>query len=130
MSGLAMRHALELENVHPLIPHAALNILPPVSCTMHADSSDRVAGQLGLLITNIARFDFPGRSENLLSQLLNAASPDSQLPPGSRMRALKTLRNVLSGLSTKRFVIEPGRGGVNGAPTHGDATPCLDCVGS
>lgn len=33
---------------------------------LFADPSERVALQLSLLITNIARFDFPGRSENLL----------------------------------------------------------------
>eukprot|EP00798_Chlamydomonas_sp_ICE-L_P011430 gene11430-17116_t len=76
------------------------------------DTSDRVAVQLGVLITNIARFDFPGRSENILNQLLEASKPESQLHVTSRMRALKTLRTVLKGLKTKKFVIESGKEGV------------------
>eukprot|EP00198_Chlamydomonas_reinhardtii_P012580 XP_001701917.1 predicted protein [Chlamydomonas reinhardtii] len=71
-----------------------------------ADPSERVALQLSLLITNIARFDFPGRSENLLQLLLSAASWDAQLPPAVKLRSLKALKRVLQGLGSKRFVIE------------------------
>ncbi|KAG1678184.1 hypothetical protein FOA52_016121 [Chlamydomonas sp. UWO 241] len=78
------------------------------------DSSDRVATQLTLLITNISRFDFPGRSQDLLTRLLGAASEPS-VPPPARLRALKTLTSVLAGLSTKRFVIEaPSAAGAPG----------------
>jgi len=79
-----------------------------------SDSSERVATQLSLLITNIARFDFPGRSDKLLQILLTAASWDSQVPPPAKLRALKTLRSVLNGLTTKRFVIEPPAPGPGG----------------
>ncbi|KAG2446721.1 hypothetical protein HYH02_008283 [Chlamydomonas schloesseri] len=71
-----------------------------------ADPSERVALQLSLLITNIARFDFPGRSENLLQLLLSAAGYDAQLAPAVKLRALKALKRVLQGLGSKRFVIE------------------------
>ncbi|KAG2435256.1 hypothetical protein HXX76_007334 [Chlamydomonas incerta] len=71
-----------------------------------ADPSERVALQLSLLVTNIARFDFPGRSENLLQLLLSAASWDAQLPPAVKLRSLKALKRVLQGLGSKRFVIE------------------------
>jgi hypothetical protein len=47
------------------------------------DPSERVATQLSLLITNIARFDFPGRAPDLLQGLAAAAAwdPGSQTPP-------------------------------------------------
>lgn len=74
---------------------------------MLTDPLDRISTQLTLLLTNIARFDFPGRAQDLLSRLLAAAAaPDAQLPPTARLRAIKALRSVLAGLSTKRFVIE------------------------
>ncbi|GLI59709.1 hypothetical protein VaNZ11_001566 [Volvox africanus] len=69
------------------------------------DPSDRVSLQLSLLITNIARFDFPGRAENLLQVLISAAW-EVQLPLAVKLRVLKALKRVLQGLSSKRFVIE------------------------
>ena len=46
---------------------------------------ERVSLQLSLLLTNIARFDFPGRSQDLLSRLLQAAA-SSDLAPTGRLR--------------------------------------------
>ncbi|KAG2494047.1 hypothetical protein HYH03_007693 [Edaphochlamys debaryana] len=83
------------------------------------DPSERVALQLSLLVTNIARFDFPGRAENLLQVLLSAAALDSALPPPAKLRVLKALKRVLQGLGSKRFVIEaptPGPAGVLALP--------------
>jgi hypothetical protein len=34
---------------------------------------ERLATQLALLLTNIARFDFPGRAPNMLNQLISVA---------------------------------------------------------
>lgn len=78
---------------------------------LFSDPSDRVAVQLQLLITNIARFDFPLRAEGLLSTLASAGSWESPLQPAGKLRALKALRSVLAGLSTRRFVFEQPRPG-------------------
>uniref|UniRef100_A0A7S3VSI4 Importin N-terminal domain-containing protein n=1 Tax=Dunaliella tertiolecta TaxID=3047 RepID=A0A7S3VSI4_DUNTE len=79
------------------------------------DPSEKIATQLSLLVTNIARFDFPGRSPELLEALAGFANWDSPHPPQSRLRALKCLRRVLNGLSTKRFVMEPPKPGTRTA---------------
>ena len=52
-----------------------VHVLPGV-CVC-ADPSDRVALQLSLLLTNIARFDFPGRAENLLQARRGAIAWDA-----------------------------------------------------
>ncbi|MEW5315517.1 MAG: hypothetical protein WDW38_006939 [Sanguina aurantia] len=71
-----------------------------------------IARQLGLLIANIARFDFPTHAETLLLTLIREASWESAAHVTCKLRALKALRDVLGALSTKRFVIEPVRGGL------------------
>ena len=38
-----------------------------------SDPVERIATQLSLLLTNIARFDFPGRAPDLLERLLMAS---------------------------------------------------------
>lgn len=67
---------------------------------------EHIAMQLSILLTNIARFDFPARAPDLLSYLISAAA-SSDLAPSPRLRALKSLKSILSGFSTKRFVIDP-----------------------
>jgi hypothetical protein len=71
-----------------------------------SDPIEHIAMQLSILLSNIARFDFPSRSPDLLSYLLSAAT-SNDLPPSARLRALKSLRGILSGFSTKRFIAEP-----------------------
>lgn len=71
-----------------------------------SDPIEHIAMQLSILLTNIARFDFPTRAPDLLSYLLSAAA-SNDLPPNSRLRALKSLKGILAGFSTKRFIIEP-----------------------
>eukprot|EP00983_Pelagomonas_calceolata_P096104 1158089-Pelagomonas_calceolata.AAC.3 len=94
-------------------PHTALDLLPPASSPnrhsqkpkgftvvllslsihpallihklllLRADPSEKIATQLSLLVTNIARFDFPGRSPELLEALAGFANWDSPHPPQS-----------------------------------------------
>ncbi|GAX82609.1 hypothetical protein CEUSTIGMA_g10035.t1 [Chlamydomonas eustigma] len=85
---------------------------------MLSEPLERLATQLALLLTNIARFDFPGRAPNMLNQLLNVAG-SQDAPPTQRLRAMKALYNVLRGLSTKRFVIETPQQPVNGSAGPG-----------
>ena len=57
----------------PLTPGLSDALLP-------SEPNERIAEQLTLLLTNISRFDFPGKSPDLLSRLLAAsAAPDLQL---------------------------------------------------
>lgn len=69
------------------------------------DPSDRVALQVTLLITNIARFDAPQPWEQLLPDLLAAASQESPVAPAGKLRALTALKHVLQALKGKKFVI-------------------------
>ena len=86
-----------------------------------SDPIEHIAMQLSILLTNIARFDFPARSPDLLSYLISAAS-SSDLPPNSRLRALKSLKSILSGFSTKRFIIDPpSSAGIKGLTAGGMA---------
>lgn len=62
------------------------------------DPSKRVAVQLMLLITNIARFDVPSPWDALLPTLGAGAAPSSGMPPPLRQRALKALKFVLGAL--------------------------------
>jgi hypothetical protein len=71
------------------------------------DPSDRVALQLGLLITNIARFDVPRPWDSLIPDLANASTIESPgVPIESKVRALTTLKYLLRALRSKRFVME------------------------
>ncbi|KAK9829330.1 hypothetical protein WJX72_005222 [[Myrmecia] bisecta] len=70
------------------------------------DVSEKVALQLGLLVTNIARFDFPGHWPLLLRELWAAACWDAPSSPAAKQRALVTLKNVVRALRSKRIVIE------------------------
>ncbi|KAL4518028.1 hypothetical protein Ndes2526A_g01512 [Nannochloris sp. 'desiccata'] len=70
------------------------------------DPSDRVALQLGLLITNIARFDVPRPWESLIPILATASTVESGEISNSKVRALSTLKYVLRALRSKRFVME------------------------
>lgn len=74
-----------------------------------SDPSERVSVQLALLITNIARFDFPTQWENMFSQFLAAISWESPAPIPSKLRALRALKHIFKGLTNKRFIIEPPR---------------------
>ncbi|KAL4857828.1 Importin-11 [Chlorella vulgaris] len=69
------------------------------------DPSDRVALQITLLITNIARFDVPQPWEGLLPDLMAAAAEESPVAPAGKQRALTTLKHVLQALRGKKFVI-------------------------
>jgi len=71
------------------------------------DPSDRVSTQAALLITNIARFDFPRPWPSLLPDLVSAAAMESHVPLQAKSRALMALKFVLRALRSKRFIIEP-----------------------
>ena len=70
------------------------------------DTSDRVALQAGLLITNIARFDVPRPWQSLLPDLVAAAALESPVAPEAKSRALTALKYILRALRSKRFIIE------------------------
>lgn len=70
------------------------------------DPSDRVALQIGLLITNIGRFDVPRPWESLIPDLANAAAVESPVPMPAKVRALTALKYLLRALRSKRFVME------------------------
>ncbi len=66
------------------------------------DPSNRVATQIMLLLTNIARFDVPRPWDGLIPNLAAAAAPGNGLAPTGRQRALKTLKFVLRALQGGR----------------------------
>jgi len=71
------------------------------------DPSDRVAANLGLLITNIARFDVPRPWETLLPMLsLESLVESGGENPKFKVRALSTLKYVVRALRSKRFILE------------------------
>eukprot|EP00879_Flechtneria_rotunda_P019231 GHRR01020193.1.p1 GENE.GHRR01020193.1~~GHRR01020193.1.p1 ORF type:complete len:258 (+),score=91.10 GHRR01020193.1:339-1112(+) len=72
-----------------------------------SDPSDRVALQLGLLASNICAFDFPARWPDILQNLLGAADWASPFAPQFKLRALRSLKHIFKGFTTKRFVAEP-----------------------
>ena len=74
------------------------------------DPSDRVSMQAGLLITNIARFDFPRPWHNLLPNLAAAAAIESSVPIQAKSRALSAIKYILRALRSKRFIIEAPTG--------------------
>ena len=82
----------------------------------------RVATQTGLLIANIARFDFPAKWPTLLADLTSAAWwLESGVTPEAveqNDRALFTLKHVVRAVKSKRIVVEttgPSGGSVSTA---------------
>ncbi|KAL4448640.1 hypothetical protein ABPG75_005859 [Micractinium tetrahymenae] len=73
------------------------------------DPSDRVALQITLLVTNIARFDVPQPWPTLLPDLIAAAAEDSPVDPAAKRRALTALKHILQALRNKKFVISTTR---------------------
>ncbi|PSC67511.1 importin-11 isoform X1 [Micractinium conductrix] len=73
------------------------------------DPSDRVALQITLLITNIARFDVPQPWATLLPDLAAAAAEESSVAVPAKKRALTALKHVLQALRGKKFVISTPR---------------------
>lgn len=70
----------------------------------------RVATQTGLLIANIARFDFPAKWPTLLSDLTSAAwwredgATEANIEQNDR--ALFTLKHIVRAVKSKRIVVE------------------------
>ncbi|BDA43024.1 Importin-11 [Coccomyxa sp. Obi] len=94
---------------------------------LFSEGSDRVATQLGLLITNIARFDFPGEWPTLLADLTAAASwENSATSVAGKERALFTLKNTLRALRGKRIVVETPRSSISMSPQ--DLKPLADRI--
>ena len=58
------------------------------------DPSARVATQLGLLLANVAGFDYPLPWETLLQDLSGAADSGSAVPAAGKLRALIALKHV------------------------------------
>ncbi len=75
-----------------------------------ADTSERVALQAALLVTNAARFDVPRPWEALLPELAGAAAAEAPTPTAAKRRALVALKYVLRALRGKRFVLEAPAG--------------------
>ena len=89
----------------------------------------RVATQTGLLIANIARFDFPAKWPTLLSDLTTAAwwvdgVPQSKIEQNDR--ALFTLKHVVRAVKSKRIVVETS--GPSGGSVSTAGMSCL-CFG-
>ena len=82
------------------------------------DPSERVALQVSLLITNIARFDAPHPWASLLPDLQAAAAEGSGVAPAGRLRALKALKRVLQALRGKWD--GGGSAGVRGGPPRAE----------
>lgn len=86
------------------------------------EPQERVATQTGLLIANIARFDFPAKWPTLLADLTSAAWwMESGVTPEAveqNNRALFTLKHVVRAVKSKRIVVEttgPSGGSVSTA---------------
>jgi hypothetical protein len=62
------------------------------------DPSARVATQLGLLLANVAGFDYPLPWETLLQDLSGAADSGSAVPAAGKLRALIALKHVLAAI--------------------------------
>ncbi|EIE26982.1 ARM repeat-containing protein [Coccomyxa subellipsoidea C-169] len=94
---------------------------------LFSETSDRVATQLGLLITNIARFDFPSEWGTLLADLTQAAAWETGATTfRGKERALFTLKNVIRALRGKRIVVEAPRS--NGSMSPQDLKPLADRI--
>ncbi|KAK9821560.1 hypothetical protein WJX81_001795 [Elliptochloris bilobata] len=66
---------------------------------LFADPSPRIATQLSLLVTNMARFDFPGKWGGLLSELASVAAWGAPSPVPAKHRALVALKTIVRALS-------------------------------
>ena len=93
----------------------------------------RVATQTGLLIANIARFDFPAKWPTLLSDLTSAAwwaeDEVSQAKIEQNDRALFTLKHVVRAVKSKRIVVETSGPSGGSVSTAGMSCLCFT-VGS
>lgn len=90
----------------------------------------RVATQTGLLIANIARFDFPAKWPTLLSDLTTAAwwvdgVPQSKIEQNDR--ALFTLKHVVRAVKSKRIVVETS-GPSGGSVSTAELKPLADKI--
>ena len=87
----------------------------------------RVATQTGLLIANIARFDFPAKWPTLLSDLTSAAfwsgdsATETQITHSDR--ALFTLKHVVRAVKSKRIVVETSGPSGGSVSTTGAISP-------
>ena len=86
----------------------------------------RVATQTGLLIANIARFDFPAKWPTLLSARSSAGlwSEDKVTQDATEQndRALFTLKHVVRAVKSKRIVVETD--GTSGGSVSTAGQPC------
>lgn len=87
----------------------------------------RVATQTGLLIANIARFDFPAKWPTLLADLTSAAWwVENGVTPESieqNDRTLFTLKHVVRAVKSKRIVVETTGPSGGSASTAGLSFP-------
>ena len=68
-----------------------------------SEPTEQVALQLGLLIANMAHFDFPSEWPHLLSGLVGCAAwEDASNTPEAKRRAMRTTKQVTLALSRKR----------------------------
>ncbi|DBA91518.1 TPA: hypothetical protein ACH3X1_003140 [Trebouxia sp. C0004] len=91
----------------------------------------RVATQTGLLIANIARFDFPAKWPTLLSDLTSAAwwvdDGATQTKIEQNDRALFTLKHVVRAVKSKRIVVETS-GPSGGSVSTAELKPLADKI--
>ncbi|KAL0029584.1 hypothetical protein WJX79_006026 [Trebouxia sp. C0005] len=91
----------------------------------------RVATQTGLLIANIARFDFPAKWPTLLSDLTSAAwwveDGATQAKIEQNDRALFTLKHVVRAVKSKRIVVETS-GPSGGSVSTAELKPLADKI--
>lgn len=83
----------------------------------------RVATQTGLLIANIARFDFPAKWPTLLSDLTSATlwvDHATKAAIEHNDRALFTLKHVVRAVKSKRIVVETAGPSGGSVSTAGD----------
>jgi len=89
----------------------------------------RVATQTGLLIANIARFDFPAKWPTLLSDLTSAAwwveDGATQAKIEQNDRALFTLKHVVRAVKSKRIVVETSGPSGGSVSTAGMSCSCF-----
>ncbi|KFM27585.1 Importin-11 [Auxenochlorella protothecoides] len=71
-----------------------------------SEPSSRVAVQLALLISNLARFDVPRPWDSLVGDLAASAGMDSPTSLESKLRSLRALKHCVRGLKGKRFAID------------------------
>jgi hypothetical protein len=74
-----------------------------VESVLLSEPSDQVALQLGLLIANMAQFDFPAEWPHLLTALASGAEWGNAAVPGAaKLRAMRTAKQVVLALGAKR----------------------------